>query len=152
MNLIRRQTNAKSHGIAIGQESIKTHHCESTVVVLLVGWLNICFYQYGPPYIMDAGTYGDAETGPHRFLLDKLALFQSWMGGLGEYTHHIGLPPPIFFIRTPLINITLTSSNQKAFRFSTSGHVVQEKIKVPKYLARKRQMAPELARSIELRH
>ena len=69
MNLIRGQTNAKSHGIAIGQESIKTHHCESTVVVLLVGWLNICFYQYGPPYIMDAGAYGDAETGPHQFLV-----------------------------------------------------------------------------------
>ena len=80
----------------IGQESIKTHHCESKVVVLLVGWLNICSYQYGPPYIMDAGTYGDVETGPHQFLTNKLALFQSWMGGLamdflGEYTHQIYL-------------------------------------------------------------
>ena len=58
------------------------------------------------------------------------------------------------FLRPLYIYITLAtqSSNQKAFRFSTSGHVVLEKIKVPKYLARKRQMAPELARAIELRH
>ena len=70
------------------------------------------------------------------------------------YTHHIGLTPPNIYIPMTLIYITLAtqSSNQKAFRFSTSGHVVLEKIKVPKYLARKRQMAPELARAIELRH
>ena len=99
---------------------------------------------------MDAGTYGDVETGPHQFLTNKLALFQSWMGGLamdflGEYTHQIP---------TTLIYITLAtqSSNQEAFRFSTSGQVELEKIKVPEYLARKRQMAPELARAIELRH
>ena len=84
---------------------------------------------------MDAGTYGDAETGPHQFLADKLALFQSWMGELSDYTHHIGLPPPY-------ITLTTQSSNQKAFRFSTSGHVVLEKIKVHKYLTRKRQMVP----------
>ena len=28
--------------IFIGRDVIKTHHCKSTVVVLLVGWLNIC--------------------------------------------------------------------------------------------------------------
>ena len=53
-------------------------------------------------YIMDAGTYGDVETGPHQFLTNKLALFQSWMGGLAEYTHHIGLTPPnLFTFRWP---------------------------------------------------
>ena len=40
---------------------------------------------------MDAGTYRDKETGPHHFFVDKLALFQSWMGDLADYTHQIYL-------------------------------------------------------------
>ena len=108
---------------------------------------------------MDAGTYGDAETGPHQFLADKLALaiptLDEWVSRL--YSPHRLAPTKFFYSPTPLyicmyITLAAQSSNQKAFRFSTSGHVVLEKIKVPKYLARKRQMAPELARAIELRH
>ena len=156
MNLIRRQSNAKSHRIAIGQESVKTYHCESTVVVRLVGWLNICFYisVWSTIHHGRRNIWGRRDWSPPIF--DKLAgpipILDGWIRRV--YSPHRLDPTKFIYIPTTLIYITLAtqSSNQKAFRFSTSGHVVLEKIKVPKYLARKRQMAPELARAIELRH